>query len=482
MTQGEQRREQPPARGGGLGGDGGGGDRSGGGGGDWQRDVLRELGGGREASSGRPGEPALRLVHPAPPQPAAPQPVATGAAAVPGSAADAVGDTDTPTDADTNGGDGRGGGGGGVFGPHMSVPHISRPVPPALVSDAAAAGSPAADEPAPERPVSPAAPAPSAPPAVPVRDPRLPVSPAPESSPTLDPRLLLALGRPLHGDSVTRRTGRALRKLTSSVAQDVAEQTRIARELQQPVTTGRVVAVTSIRGGVGKSTVSALLGRTLNHYRHDLVLTMEADAALGTLPVRMGAEAVRWTCADLAPILNPSMRLTDVTGYLVPVSDGGWLLPASRGQVGAPLDMTTYRKVTLALRRYFAVTVVDCESLPGEVARTAMDTAHARVVVAPTTAEGVGATRQVLDWLARLPHSALAGTVVALVCGTPDSVLDDRTAAGHLRETGVTVVTVPYDRHLAGGGPIRTDLLAQATQHAVLRLAAEVMGRAVRVR
>ncbi|WP_329410136.1 hypothetical protein OG802_12745 [Streptomyces sp. NBC_00704] len=479
MTQGEQRREQPPARGDGLGG----GDR-GGDGGDWQRDVLRELGGGREAASGRSGEPALRLVHPAPPQPAPPQPAATGTAAVPRSAADAVGGTD-------------GGGGGGLSGPHVSGPHesgphesaphisgphISGPVPPALVSDAAAAGSPAAGTPDPERPASPAPSAPPAPPAPSGPDPRLPASPAPESSPTLDPRLLLALGSPLHGDSVARRTGRALRKLTSSVAQDVAEQTRIARELQQPVTTGRVVAVTSIRGGVGKSTVSALLGRTLNHYRHDLVLTMEADAALGTLPVRMGAEAVRWTCADLAPILTPSMRLTDVTGYLVPVSDGGWLLPASRGQVGAPLDMTTYRKVTLALRRYFAVTVVDCESLPGEVARTAMDTAHARVVVAPMTAEGVGATRQVLDWLARLPHSALAGTVVALVCGAPDTVLDDKTAAGHLRETGVTVVTVPYDRHLAGGGPIRTDLLAQTTQHAVLRLAAEVMGRAVRVR
>ncbi len=111
------------------------------------------------------------------------------------------------------------------------------------------------------------------------------------------------------------------------MAQDVAERTRIAREVQQPVTTGRIVAVTSIRGGVGKSTVTALLGRTLNHYRHDPVLTLEADAALGTLPVRMGAESVRWTCADLAPVLHPSMQLTDVTGYLVPVSDGGWLLP-----------------------------------------------------------------------------------------------------------------------------------------------------------
>ncbi|MCZ9346534.1 hypothetical protein NGM37_53390, partial [Streptomyces sp. TRM76130] len=279
-----------------------------------------------------------------------------------------------------------------------------------------------------------------------------------------------------------RRAATGLRKLTSSAGREVTEQTRLAQQVQQPVTTGRVVAVTSIRGGVGKSTVSALLGRTFNHYRHDPVLALEADAALGTLPVRLGAEVVRWTAADLVRVLTPTMRLTDVTGYLVPVTDGGWLLPASRGRVGAPLDMPTYRTVTLALRRYFAVTVADCESLPGEVARTAMDTAHARVVVAPMTAEGVHGTRQVLDWLGRLPHSALASTVVALSAGSPDATLDPKTAAAHLRETGVPVISLPYDRHLAQGGPIHTAKLARATREAAVRLAAEVIERAVRAR
>ncbi|MDW8806202.1 type VII secretion protein [Streptomyces scabiei] len=305
---------------------------------------------------------------------------------------------------------------------------------------------------------------------------------APDSVPTIDPRLAHALGRPQHGDSVVRRTGRSIRKLASSAAQDVAEETRIARELQQPVTTGRVIAVTSIRGGVGKSTTAALLGRTFNHYRHDPVLTMEADAALGTLPVRMGADSVRWAAADLARILNPAMQLTDVTGYLVPVSDGGWLLPGSQGRVGAPLDIRTYRTVTLALRRYFAVTVVDCETLPGEVARTAMDTAHARVVVAPMTAEGVNGTRQVLDWLGQLPHSALGSTVVALTANSPDVTLDRDTAVAHLKESGVHVVPVPYDRHLAQGGPIRTALLGRETRAAAITLAAEAMTRAVRMR
>jgi hypothetical protein len=72
--------------------------------------------------------------------------------------------------------------------------------------------------------------------------------------------------------------------------------------------------------------------------------------------------------------------------------------------------------------------------------------------------------------------------VVALTANTPDTILDVKAAIAHLKETGVTVVTLPYDRHLAGGGPIRTDLLARTTQQAVLRLGAEVMGRAVTVR
>lgn len=361
--------------------------------------------------------------------------------------------------------------------PRTEHPRTAAQMPGASPGDPARPGVPAPpDRPGDDPRSDHAAPAPRG-----SRTPQTPMR-APDSVPTIDPRLAHALGRPQHGDSVARRTGRSIRKLTSSAAQDVAEETRIARELQQPVTTGRVIAVTSIRGGVGKSTTAALLGRTFNHYRHDPVLTMEADAALGTLPVRMGADSVRWAAADLARILNPAMQLTDVTGYLVPVSDGGWLLPGSQGRVGAPLDIRTYRTVTLALRRYFAVTVVDCETLPGEVARTAMDTAHARVVVAPMTAEGVNGTRQVLDWLGRLPHSALASTVVALTANSPDVTLDRKAAVAHLKESGVHVVTVPYDRHLAQGGPIRTALLGQETRDAAITLAAEAMTRAVRMR
>ncbi|WP_149181791.1 type VII secretion protein [Streptomyces sp. TRM49041] len=306
--------------------------------------------------------------------------------------------------------------------------------------------------------------------------------PSPESVPTVDPRLASALGRPQHGDSAARRVGQSLRGLAASAAKEVVDRSRHGNEVQLRVPTGRVIAVTSIRGGVGKSTVAALLGRTFTQHRPDPVLTLEADAALGTLAVRMGAPSVRWSCPELARILKPSMDLNDITGYLVPVTDGGWLLPASQGRVGPPLDVPTYRTVSLALRRHFAVTVVDCETLPGEVARTAMDTAHARVIVAPRTAEGVNGTRVVLDWLSRLPHRAIDSTVVVLTSNSPDMTLDLKTAVAHLREPGVTVLPLPYDRHLAQGGPIHTTVLARATHDATVTLAGEVLRRAVGMR
>ncbi|MFV2121816.1 type VII secretion protein [Streptomyces sp. Act-28] len=314
-----------------------------------------------------------------------------------------------------------------------------------------------------------------------MRRPYVPL-PAPEPVPVVDARLASALGRPQHGDSAVRRVGQSLRGVTVPAPKGSAEHGRVGREVRLPVPSGRVIAVTSIRGGVGKSTVAALLGRTFTHYRTDPVLTLEADAALGTLAVRMGAPSVRWSCSELARILTPRMDLNDIIGYLVPVTDGGWLLPASQGRVGPPLDVPTYRTVSLALRRHFAVTVVDCETLPGEVARTAMDTAHARVIVAPRTAEGVDGTRVVLDWLGGLPHRrAIGSTVVVLTSGAPDMTLDARTAVAHLREPGVSVLTLPYDRHLAQGGPIHPAMLARATHEAAVGLAGEALRRSLTV-
>ncbi len=241
------------------------------------------------------------------------------------------------------------------------------------------------------------------------------------------------------------------------------------------MTTGRQIAVTSIRGGAGKTTVAALLGTTYAHYRQDPVLLVEADPALGSLPQRLGAESLRWTTSDVADIVQPQMSLLDVTGYLVQLPDNAWLLPGSQGRIGAMLGTGAYERVMVALRRYFGVTVVDCETLPAEVARVALSAAQARVLAAPATMEGITSTHAVLQWMQGLPPHLLAGTVVLLTELVPHTGLDLGKAAARLEATGAgSVHVLPYDRHLAAGGAIRTELLARSTRQAAARLAADV--------
>ncbi|GAA4016552.1 hypothetical protein OG252_32775 [Streptomyces sp. NBC_01352] len=297
----------------------------------------------------------------------------------------------------------------------------------------------------------------------------------PDSRPVVDKKLAAAGRGPRRGEPFSARALRAVRRtVSSSAAREVAETTATAEILQQPVTTGRQIAVTSIRGGSGKTTIAALLGTTYAHYRQDPTLVIEADPALGSLPLRLGAETLRWTTGDLADVVQPQMTLLEVTGYLVQLPDNAWLLPGSQGQVGAMLDTKAYERVMVSLRRYFGVTVVDCETMPAEVARTALSAAQARILTVPATLEGVASTHAVLQWMRGLPRDITTSTVVVLTETVPHTGVDVEKAAEQLKTTGASVRILPYDRHLAAGGTIRTDLLARDTREAATRLAAEV--------
>ncbi|MGX5209819.1 nucleotide-binding protein [Streptomyces violaceus] len=297
---------------------------------------------------------------------------------------------------------------------------------------------------------------------------------APDSRPVVEKKLLGADKGPRRGEPFAARALRAVRRtIASSASREVAETTATAETLQQPVTTGRQIAVTSIRGGSGKTTVAALLTATYAHYRQDPVLAIEADPALGSLPLRLGAESLRWTTGDLADVVEPQMTLLDITGYLVQLPENAWLLPGSQGQVGAMLDTKGYERIMVAMRRYFGVTVADCETLPAEVARTALSAAQARILTVPATLEGIASTHAVLEWMRGLPRDITTSTVVVLTETVPHTGLHLEKAAEQLKATGASVRVLPYDRHLAAGGTIRTELLARDTREAAARLAAE---------
>ncbi len=304
--------------------------------------------------------------------------------------------------------------------------------------------------------------------------------PTPVSVPLMPPELDALRSKPRHGESVAQRAGRAVRRaIASSPAAETASVTQTAYAIQQPVTTGRQISVSSIRGGAGKSTVAALLALTYAHYRADPVLAIEADPALGTLPHRLGAREVRWSGTDLAQIVDPSMLITDLTGYLIPFPR--WRLAAAR-QPGRHRDAAGHRHLpggddlTAPVLRDHRRGLRDAARRGGAY-RAGDDTGAG--AGSPATPEGVAATRSVLDWVGGLHPGMLPTTVVVLSHVSPDSGLELRKATEHLGIGGATVLPLPYDRHLAAGGAIRTELLGERTLQAAARIAAEAMNRAV---
>ncbi|MEU6295091.1 MinD/ParA family ATP-binding protein [Streptomyces erythrochromogenes] len=421
----------------------------------WQGDVLRDLrGGAQPPAQGQPGLPQQPAAGPAGQAPAPGAPAAAHghpqAHQVPGAGPQAAGPQGAP-----------------AYGYPQQDPG---PGAAAAVPAGHRGGPPPQGQPYPE--AQPQQPHPQAAYAAAGHGQR---TRTPDSKPAVDRQLSGTGRKPRHGEPFSARALRAVRRtVSSSAAREVAEATRAAELLQQPVTTGRQIAVTSIRGGAGKSTVAALLGTTYAHYRQDPVLFVEADPALGSLPIRLGAESLRWTTGDVADIVEPQMSLLDITGYLVQLRDNAWLLPGSQGQIGAMLDTRAYERAMVALRRYFGVAVVDCETLPAEVARVALSASQARVLATPATLDGVSSTFAVLQWMKGLPPHMLASTAVVITEQAPHSGVDLADAVRTLEAAGPSVHVLPYDRHLADGGRIRTELLAHSTRQTASRLAADV--------
>lgn len=278
------------------------------------------------------------------------------------------------------------------------------------------------------------------------------------------------------GDTPLRRVARsAVRMVTGTAA--TRELAELAQAVQSPVTTGRRIVVMSVRGGAGRSTVTALLGTVYAARRADHVLVADADPEHGSLAWRLGL-ATPDGLGVLAPRLLAARGggLGDVDPLLPRTGAGLRLLPGGTTDGGA----RPARDVTRALSRFFAICVTDCgRGLDAPATVEVLHEAHAAVVVAPATPDGVRSTCVGLD---RVPVEALPRVTVALctVQRGGRAALAGSTAREALARYGVPVVTLPYDRHLAAAAPIVPARIGEATVVEATRLAGHALAAACR--
>lgn len=208
-----------------------------------------------------------------------------------------------------------------------------------------------------------------------------------------------------------------------------------------------VVAVVSPKGGVGKTTISVLLGTLLSMLRNDRVVAVDASPDYGTLGRSLTPE--HRICVDelLEVLDHPALTATLLDSSLGRGAHGLMVLPAPRNpERMSQLGSESYRRLVDKLRTMVGVVILDCGAgLHGP----------------PTTAALAAADQLVLVG----DSEALTGAVVAeagyrlLEAGRPLFVVVNKAAGGpgeldlpefsrHL--TGArAIVRVPADRAAA---------------------------------
>jgi MinD-like ATPase involved in chromosome partitioning or flagellar assembly len=283
-----------------------------------------------------------------------------------------------------------------------------------------------------------------------------------------------------HGEPLLHRGLRWIRTLIAA-SQESTRLAELSASLGRPVSTGRRIAATGARCGVGTTTVALLVASVLAGRRDDAVLV--ANAGLDDLDSLLWRSALRAGAMDSD--IAEQLRKGHVTSRqhlesLLPrTGQGLWVLgdPGIEAtdrdggpQTGVPLAMAS------ALGRFFGVTILDC----GMTANAALDTAHAQVLVAAATVDGVRAMHLLLEDLAQDTAGRLGHSVVAVVSRTSTTEGVDLTAAMRLLSAhGSPVVHIPYDRHLATGAPIDLRRVGEPTLVAAMQLADVALGLAV---
>lgn len=282
-----------------------------------------------------------------------------------------------------------------------------------------------------------------------------------------------------HGDPLARRMGRGVRRAVGGGSQDAREMAAFVELMQRQVPSTRQIAVASVRGGAGKTTMAALVATELARHRPDRVLAADADAELGSLPLRLGVRS-QLSLFDLAG-QNPR-SFEEAARFLSHTSDGLFVLSSTRGgRIAGEFTLETFQNALSQVARYVGATVIDCGAgILTELNRGVVAASHGLVLVTPGTVDGALSARGALEWYAANDQGGLLGrTVIAMVSHAPQVGADLQRAHQMLAAWGLPVVFVPYDRHLATGSSLDMSKISAAARVSVTRIVHEAFARSL---
>ena len=144
----------------------------------------------------------------------------------------------------------------------------------------------------------------------------------------------------------------------------------------------RTIVITSGKGGVGKTTCAANLGRALSK-RKRLVVLMEGDVGLNNLDAALGVEdKIVYEMGEVAA------GKASVEQCLLPVEENLWLLPATTASAGL-LSADFFVSVAEKLRATYDYVLIDCPAGLEEGFHRAVSAAKEAIVVTTPHITGI---------------------------------------------------------------------------------------------
>jgi MinD-like ATPase involved in chromosome partitioning or flagellar assembly len=240
----------------------------------------------------------------------------------------------------------------------------------------------------------------------------------------------------------------------------------------------RFVPVLTRKGGVGKTTVTTLLGMALADARDDRIIAIDANPDRGTLAERVDRQT-RETVRDVVVKANSIAGYTDFSQFVSRDETRLDILASDTDPtLSEAFDADDYEVVADLAARFYSLVLTDCGTgIVHSVMRATLERADSIVVVSGGSVDEARLASETLTWLEANGYGALVrNAVVAINLATQGShlVKVDEIEA-HFQSRVREIVRIPYDPQLAAGSVVHWRDLRPVTQYAARELAALVV-------
>jgi len=237
------------------------------------------------------------------------------------------------------------------------------------------------------------------------------------------------------------------------------------------------IAMVSLKGGVGKTTITATLGATFASLRGDRVVAVDASPDRGTLNQKVPLE----TASGVRKLLHDAKaieRYSDMRRYTSQGPSGLEVLASeSDPAISDAFNADDYTRAMDILERFYGLVLTDCGT---GLLHSAMSSVLAKsdvlVVVSSGSIDGARSASATLDWLDAHGYEDLVRNSVAVINAVRPRTgkVDMQKVVDHFARRCRAVRLVPFDHHLEEGTEISLDRLRRPTREALTELAAVV--------